>query len=457
MGKTLSRGQSLRRSGVVLITTMAIVLVLTSLLLSTAGRVRSSMHAEAGRAASVEARWIAEGAARAVAATLRREIQAGEAPALADMPVEAGQLGGGLYWIIGRDYETDDRPVFGLVGESSKLNLNRAVAADLLRLPGMDSGLAAAVADWRDPDEDLTEGGAESDYYLAQDPPYRAKNADLETVSELLLIRGFDRQILYGEDRNRNGVLDPNENDGDRSFPPDNADGQLDRGLFDVATTWTRNSVQWVGGRKTHVDDASPEELRNAVAQVVSGARAAQVADAIVNGRRYETLSTAMLASGATVAEARALNYRLVEISRDEPGVVDILTAAPGVIDAIDDLEVGDGERIESARRTVGDDSDLQWVRDTVGPDKFRQLDDDISFGSEQYSADILAVTGDGRAFCRLFVVIDAGLFEGPRIVFVEDLTHHGWPIDPQILADLRAGVSPETFAQRSGLTGRSR
>ncbi|MEM7681297.1 MAG: hypothetical protein AAF288_05005 [Planctomycetota bacterium] len=443
-----------RRSGVILLTALALTLVLAGLLLATAARVRASMRAEAVNAASVEARWIAEGAARAATASLRRSILAGEAPSLGDMPAEAGRMGDGLYWIVGRDLETDDAAVFGLVPEGAKLNLNRAVADDLARLTGMDSGLSAAVADWRDANEELSEGGAESDYYLSLDPPYRAKNAPLESLEELLLIRGFDRQIVFGEDRNRNGVLDPNENDGDRSFPPDNADGQLDRGLFDVATVWTRNSVQWIGGRKTHVDDSTPEQLQNAIGQVVSGSRGSEIATAMVNGRRYATLATALVESGATIAEARALQPRLVEISQNEAGVVDILSAPAGVIDGIDDLQVGDGQKMVSARRALDEGSNLSWLRTTLGEEAFVQLDDDISIGSEQFSADIVAVTGDGRAFCRLFVVIDTAVLEGPRIVHVEDLTPLGWPLDPDILTQLRSGVSPDTLAQRSGLTG---
>jgi hypothetical protein len=47
-------------------------------------------------------------------------------------------------------------------------------------------------------------------------------------VDEVRLVYGATLEILYGEDVNRNGILDPNENDGDVTLPLDNADGRID-------------------------------------------------------------------------------------------------------------------------------------------------------------------------------------------------------------------------------------
>ena len=57
-----------------------------------------------------------------------------------------------------------------------------------------------------------------------------------------MMVRGMTGPILFGEDWNRNGILDANENDGDTSFPPDNGDGQLDRGLYPFLTVWSSES-----------------------------------------------------------------------------------------------------------------------------------------------------------------------------------------------------------------------
>ena len=79
------------------------------------------------------------------------------------------------------------------------------------------SGLIDSFNDWRDMDDQPRLDGAETeDYYARLNPPYKArghsgqttdKYADLDTVDELLLIKGFTHEILYG------GRLDPTDKD----------------------------------------------------------------------------------------------------------------------------------------------------------------------------------------------------------------------------------------------------
>src|SRR5207249_3756045 len=110
--------------------------------------------------------------------------------------------------------------------ESSKLNLNTATLEMLETLPRMTPEFAAAIIDWRDTDENVSQGGAESESYLRLTSPYRCKNTNFESVAELRHVMGADLDMIYGEDANLNGVLDINENDGDISSPSDNRDGR---------------------------------------------------------------------------------------------------------------------------------------------------------------------------------------------------------------------------------------
>ena len=60
--------------------------------------------------------------------------------------------------------------------------------------------------DWIDTDDMPNENGGETDdYYATLDKPYSAKNGPLDTVRELLLIKGFSEPILTG------GVLNPED------------------------------------------------------------------------------------------------------------------------------------------------------------------------------------------------------------------------------------------------------
>ena len=92
--------------------------------------------------------------------------------------------------------------------ESAKLNLNSLLDLDssgdtLLEkvqstIPEMTDDVIAAIIDWMDEDDDLEEQGAETEYYMALDPPYRAKNAPVDSIEELLLVRGVTPALLNG-------------------------------------------------------------------------------------------------------------------------------------------------------------------------------------------------------------------------------------------------------------------
>lgn len=66
------------------------------------------------------------------------------------------------------------------------------------------SELIDSVNDWRDADDQPNLDGAETDdYYAKLDPPYKArgrkgKAGNLDTIDELLLVKGWTRPILYG-------------------------------------------------------------------------------------------------------------------------------------------------------------------------------------------------------------------------------------------------------------------
>lgn len=139
----------------------------------------------------------------------------------------------------------------GLIDESAKLNVNAILAFELdeeqsagmlLNIPGMTEEIADAILDWIDEDDEQRSFGAETDTYESLSPPYAARNAPLESLDELLLVQGVTPQLLYGEDANRNGLLDPNEDDGDASLPLDNADGLLDPGWTAYLTVYSRES-----------------------------------------------------------------------------------------------------------------------------------------------------------------------------------------------------------------------
>lgn len=63
-----------------------------------------------------------------------------------------------------------------------------------------------AVADWQDEDNLQHAEGAEQDYYDGLEPAYACKNAPIESLDELLLIRGVTPELYYGSDE-RPGLI----------------------------------------------------------------------------------------------------------------------------------------------------------------------------------------------------------------------------------------------------------
>jgi len=109
-------------------------------------------------------------------------------------PVEGGQIYGELEDLQGR---------FNINNLSKAIN-SKYQGADLqqfrrlLNNLKLDANLANAVVDWLDADlESSIPDGAENDYYIGLEKPYRAGNTLLSSPSELRLIKGFEKDDTY--------------------------------------------------------------------------------------------------------------------------------------------------------------------------------------------------------------------------------------------------------------------
>lgn len=166
---------------------------------------------------------------------------------------------------------------YGITAETSKLNINTATEEQLRRffdvsLPRDSQNpvdievLVQSLLDWREQGDAPRPSGAKSDYYKTLRPPYRCKGAPFATVEELLMVRGFSGWVLFGEDYNRNGMLDPNEDDGTTTFPPDNGDGVLFPGVAPNLTLWSNEMNLSADGRpKINLNMENTQDLQAAL------------------------------------------------------------------------------------------------------------------------------------------------------------------------------------------------
>ncbi|WKZ81283.1 MAG: type II secretion system protein GspK [Fimbriimonadaceae bacterium] len=85
---------------------------------------------------------------------------------------------------------------FEIVDACSFINLNTAAEEQLYRLP-LTSEQIDSLLDWRSGDLNARPEGAKDEYYNSLANPYNAALRPMDTVDEVLLVKGFTPQTLY--------------------------------------------------------------------------------------------------------------------------------------------------------------------------------------------------------------------------------------------------------------------
>ena len=146
-----------------------------------------------------QALWILKGGAQWARSILQQDARAsatdhgGElwATGLPSTDIEQGTVAGDI---------RDQQGLFNvnnlaLDGHTSARDLD--TFRRLLQATGLDAGLAPAIADWIDADQEaLPQGGAEDETYLRLSVPYRAANQPVAEIGELLRVRAMDEAAL---------------------------------------------------------------------------------------------------------------------------------------------------------------------------------------------------------------------------------------------------------------------
>jgi hypothetical protein len=312
----------------------------------------------------------------------------------------------------------------------------------LLRLPGMTAELAASIIDWRDEDSEISPGGAEDEYYLLLSQPYNCKNSPLETVDEILLIKGASKEILYGEDTNLNSILDDNENDGDLRDPDDNRNGRLDSGFYDYITVYSvETNLDADGNQRININDAqSRADLQNEIQEIVKEERALEIMSLIPTRPSFANVLHFYFTTGMKTEEFSQIVDRLTTSDEETlPGLINVNTAPKAVLLCLPDLEESDVEALLSRRNSDKGLDSIAWVAEVLEQEKAVAVGSYITTRSFQYSADIVSVAGNGRAYKRCKTVFDMSQ-KTPKIVYWKSMTHFGWPLNQQIVATLREG-----------------
>lgn len=107
----------------------------------------------------------------------------------------------------------DGEITYTITDENGKIAINKAsrgVLSKVMQYAGVEVGeekdiIIDSILDWIDPDSNHRINGAEDEYYKDKGLPYTAKNGRIETLTELLKVRGMTKEIFYGSSENKTG------------------------------------------------------------------------------------------------------------------------------------------------------------------------------------------------------------------------------------------------------------
>ena len=441
------------RHGVIYILALGVTVVLTGMVLVFARNMRTESMASANRLSLAQADAIEKGAEQWALAQVNTYQR--DAVTITQIPAEAIQVGDGYFWLLHPNPTTDQAYMAGIVDETSKLNINTAISSMLQDLPGMTPTAADSIIDWVDTDSTPSANGAESDFYGQLPEPYDAKNAPFETVEELMLVNGWSSDMLFGYNVNRDGVVDQNELAAAGNVTAfANANGNS-RGMFNWLTCYSsQTNAPADASARTLVIPAAPvtpasvaataNALNNVLKQKLSEVRANQIISKITPlllNQQIKFLSTFYANSGLTSDEfPKVFDY----LTDKKPGstlkgLININTAPKEVLECLPGITESDADALIAAQSTASSTPGIAWAVNALSLAKVEAIAGAITTSSYQYSADIVAVSGDGRAFKRVRIVLDATTLPA-KIVYRRDLTSYGWPLPRQIQDSMRTG-----------------
>jgi type II secretory pathway component PulK len=423
--------------GTVLIIVLWIAIGLVSIALYFANSMTYELRASDNRTSGLVSDQAIEGAARYMNYVLTEYATNGAVPQSTQFSCQAVPVGDAHFWLIGRDNSAtpSTEPAFGLVDEASKLNVNYATTNELYDLPNMTLDLAQAIVDWRSTND---VGNYSMDYSSSG---YEDKHEPFETVDELHLVYGMTMGILYGNDLNRNGVLDTSEQ-------TNGAVTEVQPGLSEYLTVYTREPNFDIDGNSfTNVSTAGRAELRTLLQDnnVGNASTIAQQFPVTAPTAGYPGMLDFCLrckTRGMSSADfAKIYPYITTSTASYIRGRVNINTASETVLEALF-MGLGvDQSTADSAAQTMityreqnpTDTNSPAWMIDALGSTSpvvtaVAIAGDYITTRSYQFTADIAAVGPYGRGYRRVKFIFDTS--DGtPKIIYRQDLSGLGWAL----------------------------
>lgn len=408
---------------------------------------------------------------------------------------EEGETDVGRFTVVAPALDTEGNAAgvrYGLEDESARLNLNaltwietqaKALGQEtagrdlLMALPGMTEEVADAILDWLDEDEEAREFGAESDYYSSLSPGYACRNGQLETVEELLLVRGVTPQLLFGADVNRNGIIDDGELEQSGVATTDTE--TITTGWAGQLTLYSKESNLTAEGLpRINLNEDDLQTLYDSLVELLPEEWAVFIVAYRQNGEYTGSEAGEAFSSGELdmsqegktkftqvldligkkvqvkfkgAEEAKILQSPFAEdlvsmgtylsdlveqvtvvTAEVIPGRInvnqasrDVLAGIPGMTDEVVEQIVGQRNPDPGADGTEMNHETWLLTQGLVTLDEMRSLSPFVCANGSVYRAQVIGYYDDGRSACRLEVVLDATQ-QPASVLLWRDISHLG-------------------------------
>ena len=202
---------STAEKGIALLMTLWVLTIMMVLVLSFSYMTRTETYATLSFKEGMEKRSLAEGGIeRGILELFFRNANKNQAITLPGFEV----------WKIDNTSYTDKMGEgeysVRIIDESGKIGINALtdgnsdILRNLLKNLGVQeeetNTIVDSILDWKDADDAHHLSGAEDEYYMSLPNPYKAKNANFDTLEELLLVKGMTSEILYGS-KEQKGII----------------------------------------------------------------------------------------------------------------------------------------------------------------------------------------------------------------------------------------------------------
>lgn len=199
-------------SGVALIMVLWVIAILSVVVLEFSFAMRTEVHITTNSKEELQCYAMAEGGVQRAIGELtykldpriqqmRRTLKPEETP-----PEQKEWIPDGRAYALPFELGTCE---IRIMSEAGKVNINAVSESTLRKIIGQlgleeetRDIIVDSILDWRDTNDFYRVNGAENEYYQSLKDPYDCKNGNLDSIEELLFVRGVTPELFYG----RNGT-----------------------------------------------------------------------------------------------------------------------------------------------------------------------------------------------------------------------------------------------------------